>query len=101
MADATIPIPSLIYLDDEGRARIQGTRFKVIQIARDTRDGMDVEALRDAYPHLSLAQIHAALSHYYANKEELDAQIDRADQEVAAFIATHPSPLTRADLVKR
>jgi uncharacterized protein (DUF433 family) len=101
MADATITIPSLIYLDAEGRARLHGTRFKVIQLARDARAGMDVEALRDAYPHLTLAQIHAALSYYYANQQEMDAQIDRADHEASAFIVAHPNPLTRAELLKR
>jgi uncharacterized protein (DUF433 family) len=101
MANVTTPVPSLIYLDEEGRARIQGTRFKVIQIARDVQDGLDANAIRDAYPHLTLAQIHAALSYYYTHKEELDAQIVRADQEVAAFIAAHPSPLTREELLKR
>src|SRR5438445_271102 len=62
MAAVTTPVPSLIYLDEQGRARIQGTRFKVIQIARDTREGLTVEVLQEAYSHLSLAQIHAALS---------------------------------------
>ena len=101
MATAVTPVPSLIYLDERGRARILGTRFKVIHIARDRREGLDVEAIRTAYPHLSLAQIHAALSFYYAHKDELDTQMERDDREVDAYIANHPNPLTREELLKR
>jgi uncharacterized protein (DUF433 family) len=101
MTTATTPVPSLIYLDEQGRARIQGTRFKVIHIARDKRAGLDVDAIQEAYPHLSLAQIHAALSYYYAHQDELDARMERDDREVAAYIADHPNPVTREDLLKR
>ncbi|MDX1946386.1 MAG: hypothetical protein SFU86_13375 [Pirellulaceae bacterium] len=29
----------------------------------------------EAYPHLSLAQIHAALAYYYDHQQEIDQQI--------------------------
>jgi uncharacterized protein (DUF433 family) len=101
MATATTPVPSLIYLDEHGRARIQGTRFKVIHIARDRREGLDVDAIQAAYPHLSLAQIYAALSYYYAHKDDLDAQMERDARDVEEFVRNHPNPLTREELVKR
>ena len=101
MATATTPVPSLIYLDEHGRPRIQGTRFKVIHMARDRREGLNVDAIQAAYPHLSLAQIHAALSYYYANKDELDTQMERDDRELEAFVANHPNSLTREELLKR
>src|SRR5947209_2067446 len=101
MATAATPVPSLIYLDEQGRVRIQGTRFKVIHIARDRREGLDADAIQAAYPHLSLAQIHAALSYYYAHKDELETQMERDDREVAAFVADHPNPSTREELLKR
>src|SRR5438552_1191490 len=101
MATVTTPVPSLIYLDEHGRARIHGTRFKVIHIARDRSEGLDVDAIHAAYPHLSLAQIHAALSYYYAHKDELDAQMRRDDRELEAFAANHANPVTREELLKR
>ena len=46
------------------------------------------------YPHLSLAQIHAALSYYYENQGELDAEIERRWQKVNELAAKQPdSPL--------
>jgi uncharacterized protein (DUF433 family) len=94
-------IPSLIYRDAQGRARIQGTRFKVIQVARSCRAGLHADAIQEAYPQLTLAQIHAALSYYYAHQEEMDAQLEREDHEVAAFIASQPNPVSREELVQR
>ena len=34
------------------------------------------------HPHLSLAQIHAALGYYYDHQPELDAQVQRGVSEV-------------------
>jgi uncharacterized protein (DUF433 family) len=101
MTTATTPVPSLIYLDEQGRARIHGTRFKVVHIARDARAGLDVDAIHDAYPDLSLAQIHAALSYYYGHQYALDAQMAQADQELEEFIAKQPNPVTREEMLRR
>jgi uncharacterized protein (DUF433 family) len=101
MSTTTTPVPSLIYLDEQDRPRIEGTRFKVIHIARDRSAGLDVDAIQEAYPDLSLAQIHAALSYYYAHKDELDAQMERDDREVEAFAANHTNPVTREELERR
>jgi hypothetical protein len=72
-----------------------------LHIARDRRGGLDVDGIQAAYPHLSLAQIHAALSYYYAHKDELDIQMERDGREVETFVANHPNPLTREELLKR
>jgi len=101
METVAIPVPSLIFMDDKGRARIQGTRFKVIHIARDRRAGLDADAIHEAYPDLSLAQIHAALSYYYAHQEELDRQMERDDEEAEPFLATQTNPVTREELLRR
>jgi uncharacterized protein (DUF433 family) len=101
MATAITPVPSLIYLDEQGRPRIQGTRFKVLHLARGLRDGLDADAIHDAYPDLSLAQIHAALSYYYAHQDEMDAQMERDKRGTEAVIASNVNPVTREELLAR
>src|SRR5690242_1007409 len=101
MATTTTPVPSLLYLDGQGRPRIQGTRFKVIHIARDVRAGLDNAGIQDAYPNLSLAQIQAAVSYYYEHKDAMVAPMVQEDAEVATFMASHPNPVTREELLKR
>jgi hypothetical protein len=39
--------------------------------------GSSPEEISFQHPHLSLAQIHAALSYYYDHQQEIDAYIER------------------------
>src|SRR5688572_17237555 len=64
-----------IEVDDKGVARVKGSRSKVEQIVMDTMNGLTPEQIHEAYEHLSLAQIHAALAYYYDHKEAIDADI--------------------------
>jgi uncharacterized protein (DUF433 family) len=58
----TASIPH-VELDDQGVAWVSQTRVKVIEIAVDKlAHGSSPEEMHFQYPHLSLAQIHAALS---------------------------------------
>jgi uncharacterized protein (DUF433 family) len=73
---------SLIELDDQGVAWISDTKVKVIEIALDKLvHGSSPEEMHFQYPHLSLAQIYAALAYYYEHQSELDAEIQRRWQE--------------------
>lgn len=48
------------------------------------------------HSHLSMAQIHAALSYYYEHQAEVDAQIESDWQEVNELRASQPeSPLRK------
>lgn len=76
-------INSLIEIDENGAAWIAGANTKVIEVVLDTlAHGSSPEEIHFQYPHLSLAQIHAALSFYYEHKPELDAEIQRGWREV-------------------
>ncbi len=80
------PAVSMIEIDDRGVAWISGTRIKVIEVAVDKlAHGSSPEEMAAEYPHLSLAQIHAALAYYYAHQTEFDAQIARQLEEVKAL----------------
>ena len=83
-----------IELDNLGIAWIRGTQVKVIEVALDKlAHGSSPEEMHFQYPHLSLAQIHAALSYYYDHQLELDAEIQRrwlAVNELAAKASGSP-----------
>src|SRR5512138_3293321 len=65
-----------IRLDDGGVAWIDDTNTKVIEVALDMiAHGWSPEEIHFQHPHLSLAQIHAALGYYYDHKAELDTQV--------------------------
>ena len=91
-----VPVPnSLIKLDADGVAWIVGANTKVIEVVLDKMaHGSSPEEMHLQYPHLSLAQIHAALSFYYEHQAEIDAQILREWNEVKELAANQPdSPL--------
>ena len=56
-----------------GRPRIAGTRISVAQIAVWDRQGFSSKEIIEEISYLTLAQVYAALSYYYANKDEIDA----------------------------
>ena len=63
-----------------GKARIEGSRICVLDIAYAHKAGLTPEQIQVEYPDLNLAQVHAALSYFYSNTEEIEAQMQR-DQE--------------------
>ena len=76
-------VASQIEIDDQGVAWITGANTKVIEVVLDKLAyGWSPEEMHFQHPHLSLAQIHAALSYYYEHQEELDSDIARRRKEV-------------------
>src|SRR5205814_1096134 len=88
---------SLIEMDKDGVAWITGANTKVKEVVLDKlAHGSSPEEMALQYPHLSLAQIHAALSYYYEHQMELDADIQRRWLEVKEWAAQETdSPLQR------
>src|SRR5437660_1597721 len=78
-----------IWLDDEGRAWIDDSNIKVIEVALDRIAwGWSAEEIHfQHYGYLALAQIHAALSYYYDHQAEFDQEIERQAAEVDALRA--------------
>ena len=79
-------ISTLIEIDENGVAWISGTRVKVIEVAIDKlAHGSTPEEMHAEYPHLSLAQIYAALAYYYEHKAEFDAKIQQQLDKVKSL----------------
>src|SRR5712671_2983305 len=91
-----------IRRDERGVAWIADTNVKVIEVAMDhTAYSWDAEEIHAAHPHLSLAQIHAALSYYHDHKPELDGEIQRQMEAFQRLRTEARDQLTRADLLER
>jgi uncharacterized protein (DUF433 family) len=59
-----------------GSPIIDGTRITVRLIAQLVKTGSSPEDIIASYPHLSLAQIHDAISYYFDHREEIDQDIE-------------------------
>src|SRR5688572_25098850 len=86
-----------ITIDNKGVARIDGTRMKVIHIAEELLiSGASPAEMQTHWPHLTLAQIHAALAYYYDHKAEIDSQIERERKEFEQVLSQRgESPLRK------
>ena len=88
-----------IELKSSGVAYVAGTQTKVVEIALDRiAHHWDADEIRRQHPHLSLAQIYAALAYYSDHKEELDRQIEEQLRYVGSSRATATESPVRAKL---
>jgi len=75
---------------------------EVVEVVLDKMAyGWSPEEMHRQHPHLSMAQIHAALSYYYEHQDEVDADIERRERYVEELRAQQKNPLTRAELEAR
>ena len=64
-----------------GRPCISGTGVSVQRIIGWYKLGLNPEEIADHIGHLSLAQVHAAITYYYANKDEIESSIASDESE--------------------
>lgn len=64
-----------------GRPRIAGTGVTVRRIVGWYKLGLSPEEIADRIGHLTLAQVHAALTYYHANRAEIEAGIAAEEAE--------------------
>jgi uncharacterized protein (DUF433 family) len=91
-----------IQSDERGVAWIADTGTKVIEVAMEQAAyEWDAEEIHAAHPHLSLAQIHAALSYYHDHRAHIDAQMQRQMQDYLKRRRETVGQPTRAELLER
>jgi uncharacterized protein (DUF433 family) len=72
-----------------GRVRIAGTGVSVRRIAGWYKLGLTPEEIATEIPHLSLAQVHAALAYYHTNREIMDAEMEAESKEADRLEREH------------
>jgi uncharacterized protein (DUF433 family) len=88
-----------IEIDVRGVGWVAGTNTKVKEIVLDKLAyGWSPEEMHFQHPHLSMAQIHAALACYYENQDKLDDEIRRDLEEVDELRSQSESSTLRSKL---
>ena len=89
-----------LTIDDDGTARVERTRYKVIHLAGEHYHyGWSAEEILRQHPDLRPEQVHAALTYFYDHYDQL-VEAMRASAE-AAEAERLKQPLSRAELLKR
>jgi uncharacterized protein (DUF433 family) len=70
-----------------GKPRIAGSRVRVQDIVVWTEAGQSPDEIVGSFPHLTLADVYAALAYYHDHREAIDRQIREDDDFVAAMKA--------------
>jgi uncharacterized protein (DUF433 family) len=94
MASGT-EIGSLIAKDPQirgGRPVIAGTGVTVKRITAWYQLGLSPEEIVAEIPHLTLAQVYAALTYYHANRGEIEADVDADEAEADRIERNHQAP---------
>ena len=80
LADYIVKTPGVC----SGQPRVAGTRIKVKHIYTWVeRSGMSPAQVVAEYPHLTMAQVHAALAYYWSHPDEIQQDIDNEEKLVA------------------
>jgi uncharacterized protein (DUF433 family) len=85
-------IGSFIVRSDDirgGRPRVAGTGVTVRRIVGWYKQGLSPEEISIQIPHLTLAQVYAALTYYHANRNEIEADISAEDAEAQELETQH------------
>jgi hypothetical protein len=70
-------------------------RRKVIEVVLAKRaSGLNPEELQTELPHLSLAQIYAALAYYHAHRPEMDGEIEQRHRWAQEMRTQEREPLS-------
>src|SRR5207247_719690 len=72
---------------------VAGTRTPVRAIAGYYQMGMNADEISQSLPHLSLAQVHAALAYYFDHQKEIDRDIARSND--IAYWKRHAEKLAK------
>ena len=69
----------------EGGYWIAGTRISLDSIVYAFLDGQTAESIAQAFPSLALEQVYGAIAYYLANREEIDAYLEKGRDDFEAL----------------
>lgn len=78
-----------------GKACIDSTRIRVMDVVWLHKEGRTPEQILAEYPDLDLEQVYAALAYYYGHKEEIEADLIREQEAASDFDSRKAELLAR------
>ena len=89
-----------LTIDEDGTARIGGTRYKVNHLAAEHfHHGWTAEELLRQHPDLRPDEVYSGLTYFYDHRDAMVAQMKASFSALEADRATQP--LSRDELLRR
>ena len=80
---------------------LAGSRVPLACIVREFEDGQSPEAIRSAFPTLTLEQVYGAITFYLGHRAEVDEDIGTRERDENAFNETNPAPVDLKEKLDR
>src|SRR5256885_10850661 len=77
------------------------SRVPLASVVREFRDGQSPEAIRSAFPALTLQQVYGAITFYLGHRAEVDEDLTTRAREENALSAAHPAPADLQEKLER
>ncbi|MDA1050195.1 MAG: DUF433 domain-containing protein [Planctomycetota bacterium] len=90
-----MPESTYIRDDENGVKRVGKTRVMLDSVIAAFHQGHSAETIAQQYPALSLEEVYGTITHYLANKPEVDKYLQRQEEiwkqesEKASHVASH------------
>jgi uncharacterized protein (DUF433 family) len=69
-----------------------GSRVPLASIVREFQNGQSPEAIRSAFPTLTLEQVYGAITFYLGHRLDVDEDLTARARDEEAFSEIHPAP---------
>ncbi len=76
-----VPETAPLSIDNDGVARIAGTRVRLDTIVGAYRLGATAESIAQGYPSVKLGEVYAVIAYYIRHRADVDAYIQSREQE--------------------
>ena len=80
---------------------LAGSRVPLALVVREFQDGHSPEAIRSAFPTLTLEQVYGAITFYLGHKKEVDREVGDRERAEDAFTEEHQAPPDLKDKLER
>ena len=97
-APTTVPLSSLLVSRPgfrQGRPCLRGTGITVHAVAAAHLQGLSAEEICAENPDLDPSLFHAALAYYFANREQVEADLEHDRVEGERLAARYPDGITQ------
>ncbi len=75
-----------VYVEQrDGVFRVANTRISLDSVVYAFRNGQAPEAIAHSFPLLTLEQVYGAIAVYLANRDEIDAYLEREEADFETF----------------
>jgi uncharacterized protein (DUF433 family) len=104
MVSTPVALEVPLRTDVKGVIRVSGTRVTLHTLISAYRLGESPEALHEGFPTVPLADIYAVIAYYLANRDTVDAWMQRIDAEAARHrqeAEARDHPPTKEELLAR